>query len=115
MRVLTVATLGNTVFVGTTKGLYRINSGTWEKVVSGYLQSDQLFGSPLETISMSEQVSISLNWKTLKRGAAYIGQLMSSDTPNAWEIFLSSSDLGDTWTEINPYKQFIHDKNTTRH
>ena len=32
---------------------------------------------------------------------AYIGQVMSSDTPSSWEIF-RSTDLGDTWTELTP-------------
>ncbi len=31
-RIYTVATIGNTVFAGTNEGLYRLNSGTWERV-----------------------------------------------------------------------------------
>ena len=99
-RSLAVATIGNTVFVGTTKGLYRINSGTWEKLsmdTSKAINSLAVSGNNL-------YVGTGLDFSQLEnpeRGAAYIGQLMSSDTPNAWEIFLSS-DLGDTWTEITP-------------
>ena len=99
-RSLAVATIGNTVFVGTTKCLYRISSGTWEKLevdTSKAIHSLAVSGNDL-------YIGTGLDFSQLEnpeRGAAYIGQLMSSDNPNSWEIFLSS-DLGNTWTEITP-------------
>ena len=99
-RILAVAKIENTVFVGTTKGLYRISSGTWEKLevdTTKAIHSLAVSGNDL-------YVGTGLDFSQLEnpeRGAAYIGQLMSSDDPNSWEIFLSS-DLGDTWIEITP-------------
>ena len=31
-RIYTIATIGNTVFVGTNEGLYRLNAGVWDRV-----------------------------------------------------------------------------------
>ena len=99
-KILAVAKIENTVFVGTTKGLYRISSGTWEK-----LEVDT--SKAIHSLAVSESnlyVGTGLDFSQLEnpeRGAGYIGQLMGSDNPNSWEIFLSS-DLGDTWTEITP-------------
>ena len=39
-RIYTVATIGNTVFVGTNEGLYRLNSGVWERVQEDALKAD---------------------------------------------------------------------------
>ena len=38
-RIYTVATIGNTVFVGTNEGLYRLNAGVWERVQEDALGS----------------------------------------------------------------------------
>ena len=38
-RIYTVATIGNTVFVGTNEGLYRLNAGVWQRVQENALRS----------------------------------------------------------------------------
>ena len=42
-RIYAVAAIGNTVFVGTNKGLYRLNSDVWEKLSVGASKTDQAF------------------------------------------------------------------------
>ena len=95
-----VATVGNTVFVGTDKGLYRLDSGAWERLledVSGsvyslsvaegrlyvgtgpdFLRLEQIESEPKEVIQMTYEDNSSL-------GRAF-----------------HSSDLGASWTEITP-------------
>ena len=98
MKILAMATLENRVFVGTTEGLYRINSGSWEKlsvdttkaIHSLAISGNNLYVSTGPNFSESE---------TAEGNAAYVAQIMSSD--KSWEIF-HSTDLGDTWNEITP-------------
>ena len=100
IRILTVATIENTVFVGTTEGLYRISAGAWEKL-------------PVDTTKAIHSLAVSENnlyigtgpdlsqFETPEGRSAYVGQVMSSDNSSSWEIF-HSSDLGDSWTELTP-------------
>ena len=39
-RIYKVATIGNTVFAGTNEGLYRLNSGVWERVQEDALNTN---------------------------------------------------------------------------
>ncbi len=100
ISILAVATIENTAFFGTTKGLYRISTGTWEKL-------------PVDTTKAIHSLAVSENNLYVGTGpdpsqlvtpegtGAYIGQIMSSDNASSWEIF-HSSDLGDSWTELTP-------------
>ncbi len=96
----TIAVIENTVFIGTNQGLYRIHSGTWEKL-------------PIETTKAIHSLAVSKNHlyvgtgpdftqlRTPEDGMAYAGQLMEDENSSAWEIF-HSADFGDSWTEITP-------------
>ena len=98
--ILAIAVIENTVFAGMNHGLYRLNSGMWEKL-------------PVETTKAIHSLAVSGNslyvgtgpdlfqLKTPEKMEAYLGQIMSSDNPSLWEIF-HSTDLGDSWTEITP-------------
>ena len=102
--VLAIAAVENTVFVGTTQGLYRLHSGTWEKL-------------PVDTTKAIHSLAVSENnlyvgtgpdlfqLKTAEGRAAYMrqlmGQLMGNNSSGLWEIF-HSTDLGNSWTEITP-------------
>ena len=100
MKVLTVATIENTVFVGTTQGLYRIRSGRWEKL-------------PVDTTKAIHSLAVAENSVYVGTGRdfseadtpegakTYAAQLMSSDSASSWELF-HSTDLGDSWTDITP-------------
>lgn len=100
IKVLAVATLENTVFVGTTTNLYRIHSGRWEKLS---VDTTKAIHS-LAVAENSVYVGTGPNFSELEtpEGAnTYAAQLMSSDSSGAWELF-HSTDLGDSWTEITP-------------
>ncbi len=99
-HILTLIAIENSVFVGMNHGLYRSLSRTWEKL-------------PVDTTKAIHSLAVSENSLYVGTGpdlsqlntpegvGAYIGQIMSSDTPSSWEIF-HSTDLGDTWTELTP-------------
>ena len=98
--ILTIAAVENTVFIGTTQGLYRLHAGTWEKL-------------PVDTTNAIHSLAVSGNnlyvgtgpdlyqLRTAEGRAAYMGQLMSGNNSQAWELF-HSTDLGDSWAEITP-------------
>ena len=102
--VLAIAAIENTVFVGTNQGLYRVHSGTWEKL---RIETSKA----IHSLTISENnlyVGTGLNFSELETAdgrTAYagqvMGQLMEGDGSSAWEIF-HSTDLGDSWTEITP-------------
>ena len=98
--ILAIAAVENTVFIGTTQGLYRLHAGTWEKL-------------PVDTTNAIHSLAVSGNnlyvgtgpdlyqLRTAEGRAAYMGQLMSGNNSQAWELF-HSTDLGDSWAEITP-------------
>ena len=90
----------NRVFVGTNRGLYRVDSGTWRK-------------SSVDTAKVIHSLAVSGNnlyvgtgpdfsqLETPEGRMAYVGQIMGNANARAWAIF-HSSDLGDSWTDITP-------------
>ena len=102
--VLAIAAIENTVFVGTNQGLYRVHSGTWEKLTIETARA-------IHSLTVSENnlyVGTGLDFAELETAdgrIAYAGQLaaqlMGGEGSSAWEIF-HSTDLGDSWTEITP-------------
>ena len=97
---LAIAVIENTVFVGTNRGLYRIQAGTWEKL-------------PIETTKAIHSLAVSKNHlyvgtgpdpmqlRTPEGRMAYTAQTMGADNSSTWEIF-HSTNLGDSWTDITP-------------
>ncbi|MDE0555650.1 MAG: sigma-70 family RNA polymerase sigma factor, partial [Candidatus Poribacteria bacterium] len=100
ISVLAVAAIENTVFIGTTTGLYRIRSDKWEKL-------------PVDTTKAIHSLAVTENSvyvgtgrdfseaDTSEGAKAYAAQLMSSDSASSWGLF-HSTDLGDSWTDITP-------------
>ena len=98
--VLAIAALENSVFVGTSRGLYQLRSEIWEKL-------------PIDTTKAIHSLSISGSNLYVGTGPdlsqlekpegrmAYIGQLMGNSNTKAWEVF-HSIDGGESWTDITP-------------
>ena len=98
--ILAIAAVENTVFVGTTQGLYRLHAGTWEKL-------------PVDTTKAIHSLAVSENnlyvgtgpdvyqLTTAEGRAAYMRQFMPGNNSQAWELF-HSTDLGNSWAEITP-------------
>ena len=100
-----VATLENTVFVGTTDGLYRINpsshsetSGIWEKLPLTSTKAIQSLATAEDTLYVG--TGPDLGSSKLENSREEIREEMSAGRA-LWEIF-RSTDFGDSWTEITP-------------
>lgn len=103
--VLAIAAVENTVFVGTTQGLYRAYTETWEKL-------------PMDTTKAVHSLAVSENNLYVGTGpdlfqlgtpegrASYLAQAMPNANSGPWEIF-HSTDLGNSWTEITPTNQSL--------
>ena len=101
-EVLSVAAIENTVFVGTSQGLYRLHSGTLEKL-------------SIDTTKAIHSLSVSGNNLYVGTGRdlsqlgnpegrqAYLENVMSNINSDVktWEV-LHSTDLGESWTDITP-------------
>ena len=99
-RISAVAAIGNTLFAGTNRGLYRFDSDVWQ----------QLPVAPSETIHSLEvmkndlYIGISPNFSTLKPrelNSQTMQQVVPVGSSDSKRIF-HSADLGETWTEITP-------------
>ena len=93
-RISTVAAVGKTVFAGTARGLYRLNSGTWKKL-------------PVETSRAIYSLAVSENNLYIGTGPDLLGftPIEEQEVPriesHTLKIF-HSADLGASWTEITP-------------
>ena len=101
-EVLSVAAIKNTVFVGTNQGLYRLHSGTCEKL-------------SIDTTKAIHSLAVSENNLYIGTGRdlsqlgnpegrqTYLENVMSNINSDVktWEVF-HSTDLGDSWTDITP-------------
>ena len=98
-EISTVAAVEKTVFVGTARGLYRLDSGTWKKL-------------PVETSRAIYSLAVSGNKLYVGTGPDLLGfiPIVEQKVPrvksHALKIF-HSANLGTSWTEITPsYKSY---------
>lgn len=93
--ISTVATVGKTVFAGTARGLYRLDSGTWKKL-------------SVETSRAIYSLAVSENNLYIGTGPELLGftpmeaeQEVPRVESHVLKIF-HSVDLGASWTDITP-------------
>ena len=98
--ISTVATIGDTVFAGTDKGLYRLDSGVWERLlvdVSGSIyflvvSEDNLYVGTGPNFFTIQQI---------ESEPTEVAQTMYDNNLSLHKVF-HSADLGASWTEITP-------------
>ena len=99
-RISAVAVIGNTLFAGTNRGLYRFDSDVWQ----------QLPVIPSEAIHSLEVMKNDLyvgtahdlfNPKPRELNSQTMQQVVPVGSSDSKRIF-HSADLGETWTEITP-------------
>ena len=99
-RILAVAAIGNTLFAGTNRGLYRFDSGVWQQL--SVVPSEAIHS--LEVMENDLYVGTAPDLSTLKphelnpQGKGQIVRVNGSDSKRIFR----STDLGVTWTEITP-------------
>jgi len=102
-----IAAVENTVFIGTNQGLYRLHSGTWEKlpVTTKAIHALSVSGNTLYVGTGQDTSEL----ETPEGRQAYLDALMRnfhSDVIRTWEVF-RSTDLGESWTDITPTSKSI--------
>ncbi|MYC74662.1 sigma-70 family RNA polymerase sigma factor [Candidatus Poribacteria bacterium] len=95
-----VAVVGKTIFTGTGRGLYRLDSGVWTKL-------------PVETSRAIYSLAVSENNLYVGTGPELLGltpietgQVVPTSTSPSIKFF-HSADLGASWTEITPSSKTV--------
>lgn len=96
-RITAVTSIGNSIFVGTSQGLYRMDSEEWKQ-----LSVDP--NNAVHSLAVSEENLY------VATGSNFLGyDAIKSKSRSSRKIY-RSSDLGITWTEITPInKSFLKD------
>ena len=100
--ISTMAAVGETIFMGTGRGLYRLDSGMWKKL-------------PVETSRAVYSLTVSENNLYVGTGPDLLGftpiktgQVVPKAESHVLKLF-HSADLGASWTDITPsYKSDNH-------
>ena len=98
-NVYAVAAVGNTIFAGTNKDLYRLNSDVWERLSVHPSQQAILSLAVFENNLYVATGPEPLRWTSLESSTDYIVQINTMDSPSLERVF-HSIDLGASWTEI---------------
>ena len=105
-RIYALATVGNTVFAGTNRGLYHLKaSDVWEQLPIGVS----------ETIHALEVFENDLYVKTgpdLFAGTKIVKGVMPDDSASSSRMF-HSADLGTSWTDITPEDESVFVRTAT--
>jgi RNA polymerase sigma factor (sigma-70 family) len=102
-RISAVATIGNTLFAGTNRGLYRFDSDVWQQlpvIPSEAIHSLEVMKNDLYVGTAHDLSTPKLRELDLQE----IEQMVNVEGSNSKRIF-RSDDLGMTWTEITPMSE----------
>ncbi len=96
-KITSMSTIGNTLFVGTEDGLYRLKAQTWHRLNEDNIKSE------VTTIEVSKNKLYVATVDNDKFNLITIGVIkgMLTRTSMNWKIF-RSDDLGDSWENITP-------------
>ncbi|MYG00142.1 sigma-70 family RNA polymerase sigma factor [Candidatus Poribacteria bacterium] len=87
--ITAASVIGNAVFIGTTQGLYRLDSGVWE----------QLSVDPINAV---HSLAASDNTLYVATGSNYFEEEPLESKNDSSRKIYRSTDLGITWTDITP-------------
>ncbi len=110
-KISAAVAIGNTIFVGTNRGLYRFKSDNWKQLSVGTFRT-------INSLAVSENtlyVGMFPDDSTLtsaERRTKLIREMIRNENSNRWEIF-RSDDLGDSWIKITPKNEFFTEKTAT--
>ena len=95
-----VVAVGNTVFAGTDKGLYRLDSGTWERLLKDVSGSVYSLAVAEDSLYVSTGPDF-LRLEQIESEPTEAMQMIYNDNSSSGRAF-HSRDLGASWTEITP-------------
>ncbi|MCY4401439.1 MAG: sigma-70 family RNA polymerase sigma factor [Candidatus Poribacteria bacterium] len=94
--ITAASVIGNSVFIGTTQGLYRLDSGVWK----------QLSVDPINAV---HSLAVSDNILYVATGSNFLGEELSESKNTMQRKIYRSTNPGITWTEITPMdKSFMN-------
>ena len=98
-KITSVSAIGNTLFVGTDKGLFRLKSQVWEQLKADTIKS-------VDSMRVSENTFYVGTSPDDPMTASDLRKMLTEERPRLknviqWKVF-RSDDLGDTWLEITP-------------
>ena len=99
-RISAVATVGNTVFAGTDKGLYRLDSRAWKRLLEDVSGSVYSLAVAEDSLYVSTGPDF-LRLEQIESEPTEVAQMMYEDNSSLGRAF-HSRDLGTSWTEITP-------------
>lgn len=93
-RISAIAAVENTLFAGTNRGLYRLDSEVWRKSSIG-------MSNTVYSLAVAEKRLYVATGSDLFESTPDIGQIVWNNQLNSIRIFYSAN-LGVSWTEITP-------------
>ena len=102
-EITTAAAIGNTLFVGTNRGVYRLNSDSWEQLSVGTFRtvsSMTVTGNTIYVVTTPNDTELTQDELKTK----LIREIIRKENSNKWEIY-RSDNLGETWRRITPPKK----------
>lgn len=100
--------IGDTAFIGTDQGLYRIVSGKWEQLSVGKFKTiDSLAAADNTVYAVLSPSSSDISPDDLR--VKLVREMSRNETSNTWEFF-RSDDLGESWDKITPKNRSITER-----
>ena len=93
-KIYAIAAVGNTLFAGTNRGLYRLNSGIWEQLRVGMSEAIHALEVFEKDLYVSAGPDLFTTTKTMEE--------VASDDNTSLNSIYHSTDLGTSWTDITP-------------
>jgi len=108
-RIRSLAAIGNTLFAGTNKGLYRLNGDVWKQVLIDQenTQDKAVHLSALAVVESNLYVAVQL---VEKNSIGIVEDFaLAQYVQTAWFLY-HSNDMGDTWNNITPKQDVVNNK-----
>ena len=104
-KIRALAAVENTVFAGTSSGLYRLNGEKWELLTVGPADKPEQKLTIHALASEAHRLYVAAGWELTQ-----IGDHKTIMTGANWWSLYRSTDLGDTWYAIDPRKKLENER-----
>ncbi len=105
-KIRALVAVENTVFAGTSSGLYRLNAEKWELLTVGPADKPEQKLTIHALASEAHRLYVAAGWELTNQ----IGDRKTIMTGANWWSLYRSTDLGDTWYAIDPRKKLENER-----
>ena len=102
-EITAMVAIGNTVFVSTDRGVYRLNSDMWEQLPIGIFRTVDALAAADKTLYVG-LIPADLQLTGPEARKKFVREMMRGENSKTWELF-RSTDLGNSWLKITPPKK----------